>query len=1045
MNKDKNVSTLNVYPQSLALSLAAVFEQDFSIDWLQELTRTKASSVLSILEQAMQVGILTRKKPGVYTFRSNELRHKWLNRLSQENRELYHRKAAAILINELPDDDSKAMDVAQHFLFLRSPVNAEECKWLIRAGEIYATSFQAEKALACFSAALKGLSSEKGPIHDRLYIKAAIEYSNVYAGRSDAQKSLSYLQEAADRAIRVKERSLGLLVEMHIAKYERLKLDFDKALRHFKEAFSQVALLNDPELTEAATMFHTYFSFWQGHFKDVMRIYERSVAEVDKFPIGRFPIIAAMMVGHCYSMTGQTTHGLAMLHAIRNYCVRGGDAYVSSHADASIAMVMLSINRYEDALRYAKLSLKEARDADNRWVFSLDVHLIALIYHLQNKNKNALRYLRMYRKNSVVAGANLLCTPYLLEICWAIELGKLPAVEGYSLELEIDRALASRSTFIEGLALRYKALLGGLRGSSRKEIGRLLISSSKHLKESGNQFEFAKTQLELTRHYLSLKDNERVKAAMQIASDILSRVNVELIPDDLRPLAANTNLEATVLKEILGLTNGMTPQKDNQRLLQQIVITANRLIGAERGALFVVNASSQASDMRLRVSKNMTIEEIDSPEFAPTRKFIADIISLGKGRILQFDQGENAASCCDETIRSSICVPIILEQKTIGALYHENLLFSSAFKPTHIHLLEYFATQAALYLAYEKAREEVARLNRKNDDEKLRAEIAETSEPANLTGIIGKSSVIKNVLLQVNRIAQKDTNVLIFGETGVGKNLVAEAIHKQSMRRNGPFVTVQCGTLTESLMTSELFGHEKGAFTGATERRIGRFELANKGTLFLDEIEDLSPEVQARLLRVLQSREFERVGGGKDTLISDFRLITATNQDLEDAVRAKRFRQDLYYRINVFPIEIPPLRERREDISLLAHYFLKQYASEQDGYAEDIPQEIIDALMRYDWPGNVRELQNVIQRGVALSSRLRFELPRGGIMSQRVMSASGMKTLEENEKEHILKALQITGWKIRGRKGTAEILGINPSTLRSRIRKLGILRPSVDT
>ena len=210
--------------------------------------------------------------------------------------------------------------------------------------------------------------------------------------------------------------------------------------------------------------------------------------------------------------------------------------------------------------------------------------------------------------------------------------------------------------------------------------------------------------------------------------------------------------------------------------------------------------------------------------------------------------------------------------------------------------------------------------------------------------------------------------MLILGETGVGKNLLAEAIHRQSLRADGPFITVQCSALTESLITSELFGHEKGAFTGATNRYVGRFEMAHKGTLFLDEIGDLSLEVQARLLRVLQSKEFERVGGGKDVLVSDFRLIAATNRNLEQEVQAGRFREDLYYRINVIPLLIPPLRERKEDIPLLVHHFLNINNTKQGTNIVKIKQETMDTLTRHNWPGNIRELENVIQRGLIVGT-----------------------------------------------------------------------------
>ena len=312
------------------------------------------------------------------------------------------------------------------------------------------------------------------------------------------------------------------------------------------------------------------------------------------------------------------------------------------------------------------------------------------------------------------------------------------------------------------------------------------------------------------------------------------------------------------------------------------------------------------------------------------------------------------------------------------------------------------------------------------------------TQPYHVEGIIGTSPAMQQILSQIDQVAQIDTAVLILGETGVGKNIVAGAIHRQSLRRDKPFITVQCSALTESLITSELFGHEKGAFTGATNRRIGRFELAHGGTLFLDEIGDLSLEVQARLLRVLQSKEFERVGGGKDILTSDFRLIAATNRNLEKEVKENRFREDLYYRINVFPLYIPPLKERREDIPLLAHHFFTLYTARYGKSFDKIPHEVMEKLVRHDWPGNIRELENIIQRSVISSQGPNFHLSSLEIVQPQGGQIDTFSTLEENERRHILEALERSGWKIHGTGGAADILKIHPSTLSSRMKKLGI-------
>jgi transcriptional regulator with GAF, ATPase, and Fis domain len=305
----------------------------------------------------------------------------------------------------------------------------------------------------------------------------------------------------------------------------------------------------------------------------------------------------------------------------------------------------------------------------------------------------------------------------------------------------------------------------------------------------------------------------------------------------------------------------------------------------------------------------------------------------------------------------------------------------------------------------------------------------------NFDEIVGESAALLDVLDKVARVAETDTTVLIQGETGTGKELLARAIHERSVRGGQPMVKVNCAALPKDLIESELFGHEKGAFTGATRQRKGRFELADKGTIFLDEVSELSAEAQAKLLRVLQEREFERVGGSR-SIKADVRVIAATNKNLRDQVDSDNFRQDLFYRLSVFPLEVPPLRERRSDIPLLAAGFLKKFAARQGRDFEGISPEMLQAMESYAWPGNVRELQNVVERS-AILSRGPFLDPEGSLEpAEGNVAAAG--TLAEVEKRYVLQVLEDTGWVIEGNKGAARILGLKPSTLRNRMRKLGI-------
>jgi formate hydrogenlyase transcriptional activator len=305
-------------------------------------------------------------------------------------------------------------------------------------------------------------------------------------------------------------------------------------------------------------------------------------------------------------------------------------------------------------------------------------------------------------------------------------------------------------------------------------------------------------------------------------------------------------------------------------------------------------------------------------------------------------------------------------------------------------------------------------------------------------GVVGESPGIKHVLSQVEQVAGTNAAVLLLGETGVGKELIAHAVHRLSARQGRPLVNVNCAALPSTLVESELFGREKGAYTGALTRQRGRFEVADRSTIFLDEVAELPHELQAKLLRVLQDGQFERLGSAT-TIKVDVRVIAATNRDLAREVRAGRFREDLFYRLNVFPIQIPPLRERLEDIPLLVWGFVREFEVTMGKRIETIPRKTLDAVMAYPWPGNVRELRNVVERAIIVTSGpvLRLEIPAGATPASPEPNSS---RLDDVERQHILAVLERVRWRIRGPGGAASVLGLKPTTLEARMVKLGIKR-----
>ncbi len=507
------------------------------------------------------------------------------------------------------------------------------------------------------------------------------------------------------------------------------------------------------------------------------------------------------------------------------------------------------------------------------------------------------------------------------------------------------------------------------------------------------------------------------------------------------------------------------------RVLKALIRIAIENAGAVRGAflqeregrLFVVARGALGSEGSV-LTPELPLESCDDLSQAVVR-----VAHRTGESVLVADAGRDPRWANDPYVvsknpKSILSVPVVHQGRRKGLLYLENDLLPEAFTSKRIEMMQVLSTQAAIALEnaqlYDEMRQEVARrgaAERALRDalaevqalkERLQAENVYLQEEIrtqhNFDEIVGNSKPLLGALRMVEKVAPTDSTVLVFGETGTGKELFARAIHSRSARRDRPLVKVNCGAIAPGLVESELFGHVKGAFTGALQSRTGRFELANGGTIFLDEVSELPPDTQVKLLRVLQEREFDPVGSSR-TLRVDVRVIAASNRKLDEAVQAGRFRADLLYRLNVFPVEVPALRERRADIPLLVSFFVGRLAKKLGKPLEGVSRKAMERLMEYPWPGNVRELQNVIERAAILSRGplidLETEVLAGGAPPGPDSRAA---TLEGVERTYILQTLETTGWVVEGPHGAATILGLHPNTLRSRMKKLGISRPRAD-
>jgi formate hydrogenlyase transcriptional activator len=443
-----------------------------------------------------------------------------------------------------------------------------------------------------------------------------------------------------------------------------------------------------------------------------------------------------------------------------------------------------------------------------------------------------------------------------------------------------------------------------------------------------------------------------------------------------------------------------------------------------------------AWDFPLPNSSTSTVPEVSFHDSLAGRAFLEKEVKIYAREELEATRTIFVNWLLEQGIRSLCCLPLTSGRGVIGTL---NLASKDerAFLIEDVSFLKQVAGQMAVALDNARAYREIAELTNKLKKEKLYLE-DEIRSVHNFDEIIGDSAPLRQVLSLVQTVAPSDATVLILGETGTGKELAARAIHRLSSRVDASFIKLNCAAIPTGLMESELFGHEKGAFTGAVSQKVGRLELADRGTLFLDEVGEIPLELQPKLLRVLQDQEFERLGGNR-TIKVDIRLIAATNRDLAKHVSNHEFRNDLYYRLHVFPLRMPPLRERSRDISLLVRYFVQKFAKRMNKRIETIPAQTMRALESWQWPGNIRELENFIERSVILSDGNLLAVPLAELTSLNG-SSNHAASLEDLEREHILRVLRETGGVIAGVHGAATRLGMKRTTLQSRIQRLGILR-----
>lgn len=1013
---------------------AAIVFPPISVDILFHTLPFPPTSVLKAIERLDQLAIMkpsASNGTGFYDIRDKRCIQAVLERASRQRINDAARALLAYFEANREEGPDKWRQMAHIYHVSQLPVRHAPA--VIKAAEYDMKTNRLKSAFTYYHLIVKQFS---GPLEkdadQTLYVKAAVGL----CANSEDLLPLSIQERIVTRALDYVEYgndpSLHVKTLIFKARCMMRQGDFKGADGFYSQALDITRRAEDPRLTKWISAYKSDIEIWRGHIQSAVHQYEKLVGKLEEFPSNAMFLKAYSRLGWSYGICGDLYRGLGIVNVVQKKAAELNIRYIEIYAELMKLMILADSRRIKEARESLETILKHPESELDHYVLWAAYGKKAYFDYLEGDLPGAYAAY----KTSVAHAEKLECAQYHgsdnLEYLYAFEKEGL---EENIYRNEISRVLSFPDIYTRGAALRFRAMSAMTENRSAPGIEKDLEQSLKLLEDAGAKVELAQTQVTLAKFLLSnRKSRTRARKLIKAAWETFSNVNADLFPDVLKPYVDEDDKEALIVDTIVEAGNTLSRTRDRYQLLSDVIRIIMRLVVAERGGIFLLTPDG---DIRLESSRNLEPGTVGKDNFKFSLDLIRRVARTGEKSI---SFGKFASLMITGRINEIgwvICYPIVLRDKILGVLYADNS-FSGVRPSKHrLALLKAIGNQIAVALDNVDAYEKISQLRYRLEAE-TRFYRKESHKPAWARHIVGESRGIRNVLDTIKEVAPSDATVLITGETGVGKELAARAIHDISKRADGPFIPINIAAISPELVYSELFGHVKGAFTGALSDHVGRFELANGGSFFLDDVDGLSLDTQVKLLRVLESREFQRVGDNRH-IQSDFRLIAATNQNLELLVGKGKFRSDFYYRLNVVPITIPPLRRRKEDIPLLTRHFIALFCRKLGKPLLSISGKNIDRLTDYAWPGNVRELSHYIERAVILTRGSRLRLPR---QNHAPVSGPGdpdkFPGLEEMIRTHIQEALNRCNGKVGGKNGAAALLKMNPQTLYSRINRLGL-------
>lgn len=1011
-----------------------------SIDALCSLSSSSPTKVLHVLEQLKKKKLIYQKKglpKHTYFVNGLELAD-YLKRSIMDAEEAHAvlRRIINFCNQSFVNNEEKTLLLAGLYRMIED--GGDGLPHIKNAADILLASGNREDAIAHYNYLLDRL---KGDIsitraHAPYLIDAILGKISLMRHAIPFVEQASLLERAQSMAKHFKlwdqlARTTLMLGELHTrtAWYDKTS----ECLRNFQSILKHVS---DRNLHRIYAYLMCELLMMHGQISQVIQKYDEIVGDMERFGDDEVALRAIANIGMCYVLNGRFARGMGLIDGVRSKATILNYPQVIVLADLIAVLCLLEVRKLTEAESRLNRTLSFPDEVITPYGLRGRERFRAFIHISKKEFAQADECLKRYIEYSRELGQPPVKSPWLFELLDALEK------HGYEYEEmnydgELEKMLKGNDLHMKGAAYRYRALRNLERNATLDNIIRDLRQSEKYLKKAGAEIELARTKVDLARIYLQKKDFQRARSYLTYAWAVFSRVNKNLFPKDLLPFMPQEYKTEFMIDRMIAINMALGTSNEISSFLEQAINVAIDLSMATRGAFFTVEDNNKPV---FKASRNLDHLSHEKEHVSIILDVVSRAILENAEVIVPEKAGRRsiqAKSFFKGDITSQVCMPIKLDQHVLGYLYLDNPVNGEPFSRESLAYLRLLCSRIAVGLSNIKESNHIRDIGNhyKQEATFYKKEMGIT---APIDTIVGVSEGIKRVVDQIHQVAPTASTVLVTGETGTGKEVVAKAIHNLSEQRDGPFIPINIATFPVDLVASELFGHEKGAFTGANEQYRGRFELANGGTLFLDEIGDLPLSVQVKLLRVLDEGVFERLGSSK-RIRSNFRIVTASNRDLLDEVRRGVFREDLYFRLNVFPIFIPPLRDRKEDIPPLVHHFIRQFSRKMGKRIGLISSHEMNKLLSYHWPGNVRELEHFIERAVILSNGAEINFSGLQTITNEALAVQEQSmSLEDVERSHIEKVLTMTHWRVNGPKGAASILGLKPSTLFFRMKKLGI-------